>query len=118
MSGVTLDWSTAEVRHDRLEVLLRDNPPDGWKETFHRTLALLGGGDVGNVKLKKRRVRMHDVAEGNEDRLRHLLESVVAQANATHEQQEGEASNNPGAKVGKPDGLDAEMTERFRSFAE
>src|SRR5437764_6758155 len=117
MSGVNIDWSSAEVRHGTLEIALNDEPPPGWAESFDRTLALLHGGDWGKVKLKKGRVRVHDVVDGSEDRLHHFLESVVAQANANHEQLEGEAAKDQDAEEHEPEGLDAEMTERFRSFA-
>jgi hypothetical protein len=45
MSGVTLDWSSAEVRDGKLEVRLRGERPPGWKDSFERTVALLAGGD-------------------------------------------------------------------------
>jgi hypothetical protein len=53
MSGVTLDWSSAEVRDRRLELRLRGELPRGWKQSFERTVALLDGGEWGKVRLMK-----------------------------------------------------------------
>lgn len=120
MSGVTLDWSSAEVHDGTLEVGLSGERPKGWKESFQRTVALLHGRNW-TIELKKDRVRVLGVAEGNEDRLRHFLESVVLQANSVHEETKPEARDEePEADEDEPDepaGPDAEMTERFRSFA-
>jgi hypothetical protein len=117
MSGVTLDWSSAEVRDGKLEVGLGGELPRGWKHSFQRTVALLGRGRWGEVTLKKDRVRVHQVEEGSEDRLRHFLESVVLQANAEHEPPEADADEDPDADEDADEGPDAEMTKRFRSFA-
>lgn len=112
-----LDWSSAEVHDGTLEVGLRGELPKGWKKSFEGTVELLPGGDWGKVKLKKNRVRVHDVAAGGEDRLRHFLESVVLQANADHEEIEPETGEEDQDEAAEADGLDSEMTERFRSFA-
>jgi hypothetical protein len=117
MSTVKLDWSSAEVRDGELEVPLRGELPNGWDDSFERTVSLLGARRWGNVKLKKGRVRVREVAEGDESRVHHFLESVVLQANAAHEETETEAPEDPDAHEDEPEGLDAEMTERFRSFA-
>ncbi len=117
MSGVTLDWSSAEVRDGKLEVALRGELPKGWKDGFVRTVALLHGSEWGKVTVKKDRIRVHDVAEGDEDRLRHFLESVVLQANATAEPDEAEAHEDGDADADEPSNLNTAMTERFRSFA-
>jgi hypothetical protein len=121
VSGVTLDWSSAEVRDGQLEVGLRGELPKEWKHKFERTVALIPGGDWGKVSLKKDRVRVHEVAAGSEDRLRHFLESVVQEANATLEPSDGEAREKPDQvedeDEDEDDGPDAQMTEQFRSFA-
>ena len=114
MSGVALDWPSAEVRQDRLEVALQGELPKGWKDSFARTVAALPGGQWGKVTLKKGRVRVSHVAEGCEDRLRHFLESVVLQANATAEPVD---AHGDGDADKQPDDLNVAMTERFRSFA-
>lgn len=113
MDDVTLDWASAEVDDGRLEVPLRDDAPREWKVTFKRTVALLPGGEWGKVVLKKSRVRVHDVAEGTEDELRHFLEGVVQQANASNEEQANDTRDGDS----EVDDRDAQMTARFRSFA-
>jgi hypothetical protein len=117
MSGVMVDWSSAEVREGTLDVALRGELPSGWKDTFDRTARLLSAGDWGKVRLKKNGVRVHDVAEGDEERLRHFLESVVLEANEAHPQEEAEGGENRDTDDDDSDDPDAEMTERFRSFA-
>lgn len=119
MSGVALDWSSAEVHDGTLEVGLSGERPKGWKESFQRTVALLHGRNW-KIELKKDRVRVQDVAQGGEERVRHFLESVVLQANADHEETRVDAHEEPEGDEDEPDepkGPDAEMTERFRSFA-
>lgn len=116
MSGVALDWTTAKVRDGKLEVGLQGERPRGWKDTFERTVVLLPGGDWGEVTLKKDRVYVDHVGEGGEDRLHHFLEGVVLQANAAHGQTQTEAREDEAPSKDEPDGPDAEMTERFRSF--
>src|SRR5207248_10217980 len=66
VSGVTLDWSSAEVHDGQLEVGLRGELPKEWKDKFERTVGLLPRGDWGKVTLKKARVRVNDVAAGSE----------------------------------------------------
>ena len=113
-----LDWSSAEVHDGTLEVGLTGEVPKGWKQRFEGTVAALPGGHWGKISLKKNRVRVHDVAEGGEDRLRHFLESVVLQANAADEPDQPEADGEArDGKEDETDPLDIEMTERFRSFA-
>jgi hypothetical protein len=116
--GVRLDWSSAEVHDGTLEVGLSGEIPKGWKKRFEGTIELLPAGDWGKIALKKSRVRVHDVVEGEEARLHHFLESVLLQANAADEPNEPEADEDDhDAEEDEIDPLDSEMTERFRSFA-
>jgi hypothetical protein len=117
MSSVKLEWKSAEVADAKLTVGLEGDPPKGWKESFERTVTLLGDGDWGEIELKKRTVRVSDITPGSEDKLRHHLEAVVAQANAAHDEQ-GDEDGGGGDDEKKPDGPDAEMTGRFRAFAD
>ena len=118
-----LDWGQAEVKDGKLTVSVAGEPPDGWKDTLEKTAALLSSGDWDTVRMKKQTVTVEGVRPGNEDKLRHFLESVVQQANATHEpeaEDQGSEDEDGGAKTEEPDGAgkeDSEMTERFRSFA-
>jgi hypothetical protein len=116
MSNVKLQWAGAAVEDAKLTVALDGELPKGWKHSFERTVQLLGDGDWGKIQLKKSTVRVTDVALGSEDKLRHHLEAIVAQANATLE--EDEEDNDGGSDGAEPEGPDAEMTGRFRAFAE
>lgn len=117
MSVVKLDWSSAEVHDGALEVGLSGELPSGWKDSFERTVVLLRGGGWRDVKLKKDRVRVQGVEQSDEERLHHFLESVVLQANAACGETESEAHEDEDEPEDEPEGPDAEMTERFRSFA-
>jgi hypothetical protein len=119
-----LNWASAEVEDGSLTVALEGEITSGWKESFNITLRLLGGGDWGEVKLQPRKgtIRVSAVEPGSEERLRHRLEGVVEQANASartpepEPEAEPEDAADPEDAEGKGDGDDARMTERFRAF--
>ena len=114
MDEITLDWASAEVDDGTLEVPLGGELPRKWKASFERTVALLHGGQWGNVKLKKGRVRVNDVAEDRADELRHFLEGVVQQANADCGAEQADEAHDGD---GDADDRDAQITARFRAFA-
>ena len=122
MSSVKLEWASAEVKNAGLTVPLDGKLPDGWSESFERTVKLLGDGEWGEVALKKGKVRVSEVSPGTEEKLRHHLEAIVAQANAhlQHAEREAQQARDGDDRGGKNkrSGPDAEMTERFRSFQE
>ena len=131
MSDVKLNWSTAKVDQSKLTIDLDGELPSGWKKSFDAVARLLASSaEWGEVTLKgKKSVRVADVSEGSEERLRHFLESVVEQANADHrpDDSERDGADDPGddEDAGERDdedrdesGSDAEMSERFRSFAD
>src|SRR5947209_1567415 len=123
MSSVKLGWASAEVKDAKLTVALDGDLPRGWKESFETTVKLLGDGEWGEVRIKKGSVQVSDVAPGAEDKLRHHLEGIVAQANAKHEARAREArekarAESAGDGEDRASGPDAEMTGRFRAFAE
>ena len=120
MSEPKIDWSTAEVSDGKLVVAVDGELPKGYGRSFDATAHLLGQGDLAGAKLKKGAVRVA-VSEGDEDRIRHFLESVVQQANADHELTDDE-DDEPDEDDADDDDLfrgpDEEMTERFRAFAD
>ena len=119
-----LDWSTAQVQEGTLTVEVAGKLPSGWKRSFDATAALLNHGDWAKLKIKHHQVRVSGAAPGEEEKLRHFLESVVLQANADHRaasesEHDGERGRRDAAD--RPDGErepDVEMTERFRAFAD
>jgi hypothetical protein len=113
MDEVSLNWAEATVDDAQLSVPLEGELPEGWEKSFERTVRLLGTGEWGAVELGEQTVSVAEVPQGDEDKLRHYLESVVEQANAAHRPDESE---DDGDEQGRQ-GPDAEMTERFRSFA-
>jgi len=125
MSDVTLNWSTAKVEDSKLTVDLDCELPSGWKDSFDAVARLLASSaEWGEVSLKgKKSVRVADVSEGSEERLRHFLESVVAQANADHTPDDSDEDAEDDEDEGGDDDRDAagpddEMSERFRSFSD
>jgi hypothetical protein len=117
MSEPLLDWNTADVRSRRLSVSLAGDVPSGWRGTFEKTIRLLDTADWEEIKLKKAGVRVKGVTPGSEERLRHLLESAVQEANVTHSASEDEEGEDEADADDAGSSEDAEMTERFRSFA-
>lgn len=120
-----LDWSSAEVRDGTLAVALDGERSDAWTASFERTATLLNHGNWSDVKLGKHKVRIEPVVAGEEERVRHFLESVVLQANtdagfdAEAGQEEPVAEQDEAREQGEDEvRADEQMTERFRSFAE
>lgn len=117
--GVTLNWATAEVQNARLTVDLEGEVPSGWKKRFQTTVRLLGGGSWGEITCKKQAVRVTQVEPGDEEKLRHFLESAVKQANAAFEPTGSDADDvaqeHPPSEDDSPD---TAMTEQFRSFSD
>jgi hypothetical protein len=127
MSDVKLNWSTAKVEDSKLTVDLDGELPSGWKDSFDAVARLLASSaEWGEVSLKgKKSVRVADVSDGSEERLRHFLESVVAQANADHTPDDSDRDEDAedDEDEGGDDDRDAaspddEMSERFRSFSD
>jgi hypothetical protein len=120
MEDVKLDWRTAAVSDAKLTVELEGKPPKGWKASFEKTVKLLGSGDWGEVTLKKDTVTVTEISAGEEDKLRHHLEGVVAQANAAlrseEEHKDAVADDGDGEERAEEGGPDAEMAARFRAF--
>ncbi len=115
MEEVRLRWETAEVENSRLSVGLDGTVNSAWRESFEVTVRLLSRGDWGEVAVKKHKVRVADVPEGSEERLRHFLESAVEQANAS--QRPAERAPEKLTDDSEPDeSPDAVMTERFQAF--
>jgi hypothetical protein len=115
MSEPRIDWSTAEVSDGKLVVAVEGELPKGYGRSFAATAHLIGQGDLADAKLKKGTVRVA-VSEGDEEKLRHFLESVIQQANADHELTEDEDGEDEDVDEELFGGPDQEMTERFRAF--
>ncbi len=94
------------------------------KASFEATATLLAvHSQWGAISVSKKRdtISVRDVAEGSEERLRACLEGAVEQANADHPTEEPDEDDDVSAEDADDDrqpGPDAEMTERFRSFAD
>jgi hypothetical protein len=117
---VGIDWASAEVEEGHLTVPLTGTPPKGWKDSFARTATLLGESRWSDVAVKKGRIRVRGLKPGEEEDLRFYLEGVVEQANAAHrpEQETGADTGAETSDDDAPEGPDAEMTARFRGFAQ
>jgi translation initiation factor 5B len=126
MPEPTLDWSTAEVKDSKLTVQVEGDLPEGWEDTFTSTAKLLGGGSWGEVKLEEQKAEVSGVTPGSEEKLKHFLESVVLQANSTHEsdeedeeeREEQDREDEDEDEEERESDSDKEMSERFRSFAD
>lgn len=122
MEQTQLDWSTAEVHDGRLTITLDGKPPKEWIARFNETVHLLNHGSWEKVELKKGEISVKTITAGDEDRVRHFLESAVLEANSVLESDEtGTEADDEGEDndddAPAEDGPDVEMTERFRAFA-
>jgi hypothetical protein len=111
----TLAWDEAEVHDGELHVALTAQAPRGWASRFRRLLIRLdSGGETrwGRISVSRQEVKVADVAEGGEEDLRHLLESVLLQVNADLTPEEAhEAEPSPARE------RDERLTHMFRGFA-
>lgn len=122
MGEVSLNWAQASVEGGELTVPLEGEVPDGWAEHFETTVKLLGTRQWGKVALEDQSVQVEGVSPGGEEDVRFYLEGVVDQANsarrAEQEPEEDHKDEDDRKDEQEPKGEDAEMTERFREFAE
>jgi hypothetical protein len=74
-----IDWAGAEVTAGTLEVELTAAPTRSWRRRFRDTCTHRDrpAGDWGAIALRGRRIRVTDVREGAEERLRQLLDGAV-----------------------------------------
>lgn len=111
-------WQEAEVHDRELHVALSAPAPRGWAARYRAVLARLGGDgdgdrDWGRISVSRREIKVADVAEGGEDDLRHLLESVLAQVNADLSPTENGERTEPSPEQQR----DERLAETFRGFA-
>jgi hypothetical protein len=121
MSEPKLGWNGASVKDSKLSVAIDGELPKGWEKSFEVTVRLLGGGDWGEVQLRKGSISVSDVAPGSEDKLKHFLESAVAQANADHRTDDEDSDEDSAEEADEDTGQtdeDSDMTSRFRSFGD
>lgn len=122
MEQTQLDWSTAEVHDGTLTINLDGKPPKEWIARFKTTVRLLNHGSWEKVELKKGKITVKTITVGDEDRVRHFLESAVLEADTVLAPDESDADADDDAEdnddaASTQDGPDVELTERFRAFA-
>ena len=134
MTLLQVDWASAEVSEGELTVGFTDKAPRRWRDAFQRTAVLLGDDSWDLHNARSGQVRVSPIHPGEEERVRHFLESLVLEANAAAfgEAQafgEGEEDGAPDEEDGAPvdeeeEGEppeerfpDEQMTTRFRDFA-
>lgn len=121
-TAIQLDWSTAEVKDARLSVGFSEPAPKPWREVFASTAALLGNGAWELSGVKPRSVLLAPVHIGEEERIRHFLESAVLEANASLVGEDALFEPEPDEAGERTDGgepetsPDQELTARFRNF--
>jgi hypothetical protein len=120
MRGIQLDWSTAEVRDGELKVRFSDKAPKKWRDAFARTAALLSRDTWELDELKLDHVRISPIRLGDEERVKHFLESAVLEANTTLVGEEDLFASEDADEAEENDAAgptpDEEMTARFKAF--
>lgn len=104
---------TALVQDGRLTVELDGTIPPGWKKHLRRTFHSLDTSTWDAIRVKKTTLTVNGVRAGSEERLRHLLESALTQANSQTPSTDDDEAEAEAPEVD----ADVEMTARFRSFA-
>jgi hypothetical protein len=110
---ITIDWSSATVSDAQLTVTLAGTPPAKFKDQVEDVIGQLrrSGSAWGEIAVGKRKLTVDSVSPGAEGDLRHFLESALLQASTSagvEDEDEDEDESGP----------DAEMTAKFRSFAD
>jgi hypothetical protein len=125
MAHLQLEWSNAEVKNGTLRVPLTDKPAKEWRASFTGVAALLNHGTWQIVELKHGGVRVGPVAPGEEERVKHFLESAVLDANTTLASEEelfdtsvSDSDERGENNADEPASPDVQLTGRFRAFAE
>jgi hypothetical protein len=115
-SQAEIDWAEAEVVDGRLVVGLAGEPSAAWVKRAKAVLERLErpGSGWGSVKVTTKKIEVDGLAEGQENALRHFVDSIVQQANADLAEDEDEQDDDEGGAVSESD---ARMTEAFRAFA-
>ena len=116
-------WSSARVEDETLTVELTGSVSKAWRARFDRVLALLDTphSSWGQVRVSKNAINVAEVQQGDEERLRHFLESIVLEANSGLEpdiaESDGDGSDEPDARERdhEPD-PDQQMTAAFKAF--
>jgi hypothetical protein len=112
-----IDWGSAQIEDGTLTVELTGSASKAWRARFENVLALLDTphSSWGEIQLAKSAIKVADPQPGCESELRHLLESVLLQANSDTQpgtlQQDDEDERDH-----EPD-PDEQMAATFRGFA-
>ncbi len=114
-----LDWAGASVEGGELTVPLSGEPDKAWRARAEAVLVQLqraggAGSEANAIEVKRDGVVVAHVADGTEDQIRHLLESVVLQANAPDEESEEDADGPEDEAAA----ADARLTSAFQAFGD
>lgn len=119
---IQLVWSDAEVSDGTLTVPFTEKAPPQWREAFVRAATLLGHGNWELGAVKQGRVRVSPVRSGDEERVKHFLESAVLEANSVLAGEEELFDSEPAddaedrEEAAEPS-ADEQLTAKFRAFA-
>lgn len=113
-TGREIDWDTAEVQDGTLSVGLSGEADEAWSERVERVLDRLNPRGVESVEVEDDRLVVSGVQPGTEGDVRHLLESVVLQANADVAPDDDDEGGSDDERSDE----DRQMTDAFRSFGD
>jgi hypothetical protein len=113
---VNIDWTSAQVRRGKLTVTLAETPSSAWRKRFRAVQARLqrAGEPWDEIALKQAQITVSGVLEGSEADVRHFLESVVLEANAS-DPDAGAGQAAEGDDTQAPT-VDTRMTASFQAF--
>ena len=89
--AIGIDWGGAVVEDATLKVGLTARPTRGWGRRFRTVLALLdrSSGEWDAISLRAAAITATNLREGSEEKLRHLLDSIVTEVNGGRVEENG-----------------------------
>ena len=112
VSATGIDWGGAVVEDATLKVGLTARPTRAWAQRFRMVLALLdrSSGEWDAISLRADAITVTNLREGSEEKLRHMLESIVTEVQGGHVEDAGPRDQ----EREKLRARDQRMTEAFR----
>jgi hypothetical protein len=112
VSATGIDWGGAVVEDATLKVGLTARPTRAWAQRFRMVLALLdrSSGEWDAISLRADAITVTNLREGSEEKLRHMLESIVTEVQGGHVEDTGPRDE----EREKLRASDRRMTDAFR----
>ncbi len=106
--AVSVDWAKTEAQNGKVKLPLTGQASKHWAKEAASILERLD--PTWPIEVKSKSIVVEAVARGQEGDVRHMIESVVLEANARLVAEDSDRDD------ARPDATDEEMTSAFRAF--